>query len=108
MDTPCRVLIIASLVLISTAFTACGVRGDKGEMPAKGANASAAANPTPLRSGGIAPILLFNGNGTSPNDVAAVETILNSNHLNLRVPKSEGLRLMPPSWFLRFGTGQSG
>ena len=36
MDTPCRVLIIASLVLISTAFTACGVRGDKGSMPARG------------------------------------------------------------------------
>jgi len=31
MDTPCRVLIIASLVLISTA---CGVHGDKGSMPA--------------------------------------------------------------------------
>jgi uncharacterized protein (DUF433 family) len=26
----------------------------------------------------------------------------------LRVPKSEGGRLMPPSWFLRFGTGQAG
>src|SRR5260370_38395426 len=27
---------------------------------------------------------------------------------NLRVPISEGFRLMPPSWFLRFGTGQAG
>jgi hypothetical protein len=26
----------------------------------------------------------------------------------LRVPKSEGGRLMPPSWFLRLGTGQAG
>ena len=29
-------------------------------------------------------------------------------HLYLRVPKSGGGRLMPPSWFLRFGTGQAG
>jgi hypothetical protein len=27
---------------------------------------------------------------------------------DLRVPKSEGGRLMPPSWFLRLGTGQAG
>src|SRR6266852_3422873 len=97
MDTPCRVLIIASLVLISTAFTACGVRGDKGSMPAKGANASAAATPTPLTSGGIAPILLFNGTGTSPSDVAAVETILNSNHLNYSTVNSSQLNEMGES-----------
>jgi hypothetical protein len=83
MDTPCRVLIIASLVLISTAFTACGVRGDKGSMPAKGANA--------------APILLFNGTGTSSNDVAAVETILNSNHLNYSSVNSSQLNEMGES-----------
>src|SRR5260370_40500674 len=29
-------------------------------------------------------------------------------HKYLRVPISEGFRLMPPSWFLRFGTGQAG
>jgi len=62
-ETPCRVLIMASLVLISTAVTACGVRADKGS--------------------GSAPILLFNGTGTSPGDVAAIEAILDSNHLNL-------------------------
>ena len=91
----CRVLISASLVLISTAFTACGVLGDKGNMLAKGANASAAA--TPLTSGGIAPILLFNGSGTSPNDVAAVETILNSNHLNYSTVNSSHLNDMGES-----------
>src|SRR5438067_807484 len=78
MDTQC--LFIASLVLISTALTACGVRGDKSSMPAKEANVSAAA--TPLTSGGIAPILLFNGTGTSPGDVAAIGKILNSNRLS--------------------------
>ena len=94
MDTPCRVLIIVSLVLISTAFTACGVRSDQGSMPAKGANASAAATPTALTSGGIAPILLFNGTGTSPSDVAAVETILNNNHLNYSTVNSSQLNEM--------------
>ena len=76
MDTPYRVLIIVSLVLISTAFTACGVSGDKGS---------------------IAPILLFNGTGTSPDDVAAVETILNSNHLNYSTVNSSQLNEMGES-----------
>ena len=78
MDARYRVLIIASLVLISTAFTTCG---DKGSMPAKRANVSGGAIPMPLTSGGVAPILLFNGTGTSPNDVAAVETILRDNNV---------------------------
>jgi glutamine amidotransferase-like uncharacterized protein len=90
MDTPRRVLILVSLVVISTAFTACGDRGDKGSMPTKGANASAAATPTP-------PILLFNGTGTSPNDVAAVETILKSNHLNYSTVNSSQLNEMGES-----------
>jgi hypothetical protein len=97
MDTPCRVLIIASLVLISTAFAEYGVRGDKGRMPAKGANAFAAATPTQLTSDGIAPILLFNGTGTSPSDVAAVETILNSKHLNYSTVNSSQLNEMGES-----------
>src|SRR6266511_3817221 len=91
MDTPCRVFIIASLVLISTAFTACRARGDKGTMHAKGAHASAAATPMQLTSGGIAPIILFNGTGTSSSDVAAVEAILNSNHLNYSTVNSSQL-----------------
>src|SRR5262249_55266382 len=73
MDTSCRVLITASLVLISTAFAACGVRGAKDGAPAK------------------APILLFNGTGTSPGDVVAVEAILNSNHLNYATANSSQL-----------------
>jgi glutamine amidotransferase-like uncharacterized protein len=94
MDTPRRILTIASLLLISTAFTACGVHEDKSSMPAKGANAAAAAPSTPLTSGDIAPVLLFNGTGTSPNDVAAVETILNSNHLNYSTVNSSQLNEM--------------
>src|SRR5258708_6662481 len=101
MDTPRQVLIVtvASLVLISTAFTACGARGDKGSTPAKGANAFAAATSTP---GGIAPILLFSGTGTSPNDVAAVETILNSNHLNYSTVNSSQLNQMNESQIRKY------
>jgi glutamine amidotransferase-like uncharacterized protein len=79
-----RVLRIAPLVLISTAFTACGVRDDKGSMPATGAK-------------GGAPVLLFNGTGTSANDVAAVETILNGNHLNYSTVNSSQLNQMGES-----------
>ena len=71
-----RTLAFPALVVISTAFTACRVHGDEG---------------------GTAPILLFNGTGTSPNDVAAVETILNSNHLNYSTVNSSQLNEMGES-----------
>jgi glutamine amidotransferase-like uncharacterized protein len=56
-------------------LSACGVRGD--------------TTPTP--------ILLFNGTGTSPNDVAAVETILNGNHLDYSTVNSSRLNGMGES-----------
>jgi glutamine amidotransferase-like uncharacterized protein len=43
---------------------------------------------------GVAPILLFNGTGTSPNDVAAVETILDVNHLTYATVNSSQLDAM--------------
>ncbi len=51
-------LLVACLVLAAIALTACGRHADK-EV-----------------AGDLAPILLFNGKGTSPTDVAAVETVL--------------------------------
>jgi len=62
-------LVAASLcaVVISTALTACRAgRGDDG-IPAPAS---------------VTPILLFNGTGTSDGDVAALEKILSSAHLN--------------------------
>jgi glutamine amidotransferase-like uncharacterized protein len=53
-----RNFISASLLLISAALTGC--------------------HPRPASSPGTALVLLFSGTGTSPNDVAAIETILNS------------------------------
>jgi glutamine amidotransferase-like uncharacterized protein len=97
MDTPCRVLLVASLLLISTAFTAFGVRGDEGSMPAKDANASVAATSMAPTSGGIARVLLFKGAGASPNDVAAIKTILNNNHLNYSTANSSQLNEMGES-----------
>jgi len=71
-----QALIVAALVAIPTAFTACGVRGDEG---------------------GASPILLFKGKGTSRNDVAAVETILNANHLSYSTVNSSRLNAMGES-----------
>jgi len=85
-DAPYRALIIAFLVLISIAFTACGINGDQGNMSPEGGSAS----PT-------APILLFNGTGTSSNDVKAVEAILNSNHLHYSTVNSSRLNEMSES-----------
>src|ERR1700732_5110120 len=84
-----RGLIIASLVLMSAAIIGC----EKGMRP-KGANASVATSSRPLTSGDIAPILLFNGTGTSPNDVVAIEEILRTNRLNYSTVNSSQLNEM--------------
>ena len=69
--------IAASLFLFSTALTACGPRS--------------------VSSHGIAPVLLFTGTGTSPGDVAALETILDTSHLNYSTVNSFQLNWMTES-----------
>jgi glutamine amidotransferase-like uncharacterized protein len=80
---------MASLVLMSAAIIGC----EKGTH-SKGLNSSATATSKPLTSGDIAPILLFNGTGTSPNDVVAIEEILRTNQLNYSTANSSGLNGM--------------
>ena len=82
MNSPLRELIAAFLVLVATAFIACGHIGEKNSIPARGGNS---------------PILLFNGIGTSSSDVLAVETILNSNHLNYSTVNSSQINEMSES-----------
>ena len=94
MDAPRHTLIVVCLALISSTFTACGIGGDKGNMSAKSADASADVPPTMLQSSGAVPILLFNGTGTSPGDVAAVETILKSNDVHYSTANSSRLNAM--------------
>jgi glutamine amidotransferase-like uncharacterized protein len=72
-----RDFIAASLLLISAALAACGPRS--------------------ASSRGIAPVLLFTGTGTSPNDVAAIATILNSSHLGYSTVNSFQLNWMTES-----------
>ncbi len=55
-------------------------------------------------------VLLSTPEPDTPKDLSLAawdhaKTLLN--RIYLRVPKSEGGRLMPPSWFLRFGIGQA-
>jgi glutamine amidotransferase-like uncharacterized protein len=69
--------IAASLLLISTALTACG--------------------PGSESSHGIASILLFTGTGTSPGDVAAIETILDTSHIHYSTVNSFQLNRMAES-----------
>jgi len=66
------VLLVTSFLVLSVAFTACDNH-----------NISKSTNP--------APVLLFNGTGTSANDVAAIETILNQHHLNYATVNSAQL-----------------
>jgi glutamine amidotransferase-like uncharacterized protein len=61
-------------------------------MSPDGANASAST----------APVLLFNGTGASPNDVAAVEAILKNNHLSYSTAKSSQLNQMDQSQIRRY------
>ncbi|HLK62016.1 MAG TPA: BPL-N domain-containing protein [Bryobacteraceae bacterium] len=51
----------------------------------------------PLTSSNTPPILLFNGTGTSPNDVAAVEIVLNQKHLPYSTANSTQLNEMSES-----------
>ena len=63
------------LFLISLATTAC----------------------SPRAPGNVPQILLFNGTGTSPNDVEAVETILRDRHLDYATVNSRQLNHMSES-----------
>jgi len=67
------VLPILLAALIATALTACGASGEEG------------------------PVLLFNGTGTSPGDVAALKKVLNSEHLNYSTVDSPLLNGMSES-----------
>jgi len=70
------ILLTLCTVLTATALSACRVIQDQGRMPA---NANSA------------PILLFNGTGTSPGDVAAIEKILSSDNLKYSTINSRQL-----------------
>lgn len=76
MAASCRYVITASLVLIATACSGWKV---------------------PLTPGRIAPILLFDGAGTSPGDVAAIEAILNGKRLSYATVDSSQLNEMGES-----------
>jgi len=67
---------VRSIAVVSLALAACANPG---------------ATAVPLTSSRAAPILLFNGTGTSPNDVAAVEVVLNDNHLEYSTVNSSQL-----------------
>lgn len=73
----CRDFIAAFLLMILAALTACG--------------------PGFASSHGIATVLLFTGAGTSPDDVTAVETILNNNDINYSTVNSFHLNWMTKS-----------
>ena len=78
---PPNPFLVASLILISTT---CGVRGDKTEETR------------------IAPILLFDGTGTSPGDVAALEAVLNNNQLDYSTVNSSRLNAMTGSQLRKY------
>jgi glutamine amidotransferase-like uncharacterized protein len=49
------------------------------------------ASAVPLTSGRVPPILLFNGTGTSPNDVAAIESLLEKSRISYSTASSPQL-----------------
>jgi hypothetical protein len=111
-------LLGASLVAISLAFTACGVRDDQSGSLAPSTDASTAMGSTAPTPDAPAEILLFNGTRSSPNDVKAFEAILRDQHVNyLKVNSSQlnrmsesklrGYRLLivPGGDFIKIGNG---
>src|SRR5436190_16170764 len=75
-------LLMASILLIAFAVTGY-----------KNADESA----IPLTSNTLPPILLFNGTGTSPNDVVEVKRILNEQHLSYSTANSAQMNDMSGS-----------
>jgi len=75
-----RILMIALVALISVTLTAC----------------------TPPPSSTAPPILLFNGSGSSPNDVKAIETILNDKGLDYCLVNSQQLNGMNESQLMAY------
>ncbi|MCO5947186.1 BPL-N domain-containing protein [Mucilaginibacter flavidus] len=73
-----RTFVSVLFSLAITAFTACTNHKHKSNSP----------------TGGVAQILLFNGTGTSPNDVSAIEAILKNNHLYYTIVNSSELNNM--------------
>ena len=49
-----------------------------------------------------APILLFNGTGTSPNDVKAIKNILSSNHMEFTLVNSDQLNQLDTSQLRKY------
>ncbi len=82
-----RSLLIASIALTALALTACKNAGDSA---------------ISLTSKTVPPILLFNGTGTSANDVTAVEMILNEQRLNYSTANSSQLNDMSESRLLAY------
>ncbi|HEY7056771.1 MAG TPA: BPL-N domain-containing protein [Vicinamibacterales bacterium] len=74
------IMMIVAPALLATVISACGARDGKGS----------------------APILLFTGTGTSPGDVAALEAILDSNHLDYATVSSAGLNAMAGDGITRY------
>src|ERR1700722_20288263 len=74
-------LLGVSLISVSVAFTACISSSSKNSLQSEATNANA-------------PILLFNGTETSPNDVAAFEAVLDDNHLSYSTVNSSELNQM--------------
>ncbi len=73
----CRDLFFALILMTSAALTACG--------------------PGSASSRGLATVLLFTGTGTSPNDVAAIQAILNNSDINYSTVGSFHLNWMTES-----------
>ena len=76
-----RILVVASLGLLLSCLPTCAIRSTSSESLT---------------------ILLFNGSGTSPNDVAAIEKILNGNDFSYTTANSRRLNEMSESQLRRY------
>lgn len=81
MNAPARTFLCSAFVVLMPALTGCGTETGIGEVEVQGSAA----------------ILLFDGAGTSPNDVAAVEAILHDAGLKYSTANSARLNAMAES-----------
>jgi len=83
-------------ILVLLIFSACRSHSNKGCVPAEHPTGSSAAADSPI------PILLFDGTGTSPCDVVAIETILDNSHLDYSTTNSSQLNRMNESQIRKY------
>lgn len=89
-----QLVILVVIAAVPITFTACGSSGTPVGTAKAAAAVPIADAAAPIGEAGTAPVLLFNGTGTSSSDVAAVEAVLSAQKLAYSTANTSQLNAM--------------